>query len=318
MRVSSGVRNLIAGGGGGGGGGDAGAGSAPGASPPPVPAGTGAAEVPATATLAAGRRAAQAPASALDTADALTGARQVPLEELVHPVDARAGERDGRGRHRDARRGPSRAHPLQRHRRAAQGAGARRCASTRQRRRVRRRVRRRAAFGHPSSTALARCTARVARSERSKSSLPQPSTARNARMVRPHPSNPRGERPELELGLPGGANDPPQSAALECDLLVVCRRLHELRSHYATISRTDTVDDFTSTIDRISRLNVNRFHDFGGILVELEAYPTSIQKAEQAYLALQKMARQAEREGQSRSGRCDPSVLECHRPARRQ
>ena len=95
MRVSSGVRNLIAGGDGGGAGGDAGAGGAPGASPPPVPAQTGAAAESASATLAAGRRVVEAPATALDSTDALTDARRVPLEELVDSVDARAAEEMG-------------------------------------------------------------------------------------------------------------------------------------------------------------------------------------------------------------------------------
>ena len=53
MRVSSGVRNLIAGGGGEGGGGNAGAGGAPVASPPPVPAAGGAGTQAACATLSA-------------------------------------------------------------------------------------------------------------------------------------------------------------------------------------------------------------------------------------------------------------------------
>ena len=53
MRVSSGVRNLIAGGGGEGGGGNAGAEGAPVASPPPVPAAGGAGTQAASATLSA-------------------------------------------------------------------------------------------------------------------------------------------------------------------------------------------------------------------------------------------------------------------------
>ena len=93
MRVSSGVRNLIAGGGGGGA--AHGAGGAPGASPPPVPAQTVAAEESASATLAAGRRIVEAPATTLDTADALTDPRRVSLEELVNSVDARAAEEMG-------------------------------------------------------------------------------------------------------------------------------------------------------------------------------------------------------------------------------
>ena len=51
MRVSSGVRNLIAGGGGGGGGGDGDAGDAPAASPPPAPAAGGAGTQAASRTL---------------------------------------------------------------------------------------------------------------------------------------------------------------------------------------------------------------------------------------------------------------------------
>ena len=124
MRVSSGVRNLIAGGdaGGGDGGGDAGAGSAPGASPPPVPARTGAAQESVTGTLAAGRTTAATPATAFDTADALTDTWKVPLEELVNPVDARATEGTGEAGIVMRAENPPRAHPLHRHRRAARGA----------------------------------------------------------------------------------------------------------------------------------------------------------------------------------------------------
>ena len=89
MRVSSGVRNLIAGGGGGS------TGVAPAASPPPVPAQTGAAQESATGTLAAGRRALEAPATALGSTDGLTGARRVPLEELVNTVDLRLSDEMG-------------------------------------------------------------------------------------------------------------------------------------------------------------------------------------------------------------------------------
>ena len=175
--VSSGVRNLIAGGGGDGGagrGGDAGAGSAPGASPSPATAQTGAAEESVTGTLAAGRKAAAAPASALDTADALTDARQVPLDALVNPVDARTVEEM-----REAGIVM----------RAENLPELTRCADTAERLGALRETLRmdatevgecrwRAAFGHPSSTAPARCTPRAAGAGRSKSTLPQPSTAR--------------------------------------------------------------------------------------------------------------------------------------------
>ena len=95
MRVSSGVRNLVAGGGGGDGGGNGIEGSAPDASPPPVPAAIGAASESVTGTLAAGCRAVEAPATTLGATDELAGARRVPLEDLVDPVDARAAEETG-------------------------------------------------------------------------------------------------------------------------------------------------------------------------------------------------------------------------------
>ena len=100
MRVSSGVRNLIAGGdgGGAGGGSDGGAGDAPGASPPPVPARTGAAAESASGTLAAGRRAVETPATALDAADALTDASARTTRRARGTRRRTGGRRDGRGR----------------------------------------------------------------------------------------------------------------------------------------------------------------------------------------------------------------------------
>ena len=124
MRVSSGVRNLIAAGGGGGGDGDGGARSLAAASPPPVQAHTGAAEESATGTLAAGRRAAGAPGTALDATDALTDPRRVPLEELVDSVDARVAQETGEAGTMGARGESPRACPLRRHRRAARGAAS--------------------------------------------------------------------------------------------------------------------------------------------------------------------------------------------------
>ena len=60
-----------------------------------MPAQTGAAQESATGTLAAGRRALEAPATALGSADGLTGARRVPLEELVNTVDLRLSDEMG-------------------------------------------------------------------------------------------------------------------------------------------------------------------------------------------------------------------------------
>ena len=207
MRVSSGVRNLIAGGDGGGGGGDGGAGGAPGASPPPVPAQTGAASESVIGTLAAGRSTAEVPATALDAADALTDARRVPLEELVDSVDARAAEEMGE------------AGTVMR---AEDLPELTRCADTAEQLGALRETLRvdapgatsqatsgatsRAAGGSRASgvrTAPSRCIPQAAGAGRSKSTLPQPSTARTRAWFVPTPTS-RGARDRrCSPGSPG-------------------------------------------------------------------------------------------------------------------
>ena len=244
MRVSSGVRNLIAGGDGGGAEGDGGAGSAPGASPPPVPAQTGAAAESASATLAAGRRVVEAPATALDAADALTDARRVPLEELVDSVDARAAEEMGE------------AGTVMR---AEDLPELTRCADTAEQLGALRETLRVDAPGATKSGrrgATSGATSRAAGGSRASefagavSMHPasggggpleiDPSSAvhgENARIVRPHPDVPWGQGQEMQPGLPGGADRPPPSAAPESDFHAAYRRLRELGSHYYHISR---------------------------------------------------------------------------------
>ena len=290
MRVSSGVRNLIAGGGGGGGGGDAGAWGAPGASPPPATAQTGAAQEPATATLAAGCRAAEAPASALDTADALTGARQVPLEELVHSVHARASEEMGEAgivmRTEDLpelTRSNDTAEQLGALRETL-GIDATKAASE-------------AAGGFRASKLDGAGSMHHASGALGALEIEPPSTVygENARMVCPYPSNPRGERPELELGLPGGADRPPQPAAPESDFPTTYRRLLYLKSYCHKHSKKDIAHNINLAIMRVHGRVVTQYTKFGGDMMELEAV-SGITKAEHAYLILQETARQADRD----------------------
>ena len=287
MRMSCGVRNLIAGGGGEGEGG----GSAPAASPPPVPAQTGAAEESATGTLAAGRRAAAAPATTLDTADALTDGRRVPLEELVSSVDARASEETGEAGI------VVRAEDL---------PELTRCADTAEQLGALLETLRIDATEAGSETAGG---FRASELDGAGSMHPASGAGRtleidapsgvygaNARMVRPHPGNPRGEGSETELGLPGGADRPPQPATPESDFPAVYGRLRELRTHYH-LSRTDITREFKAAIDRVSLRVMRLFKHFGGKLDELPVGILNVTQVDHAYLAVQETARRAELDG---------------------
>ena len=313
MRVSSGVRNLIAAGDGGGGGGgagnapaaspppasaaggagsDAGAGSAPGASPPPVPARTGAAAQAITRALAAGRRAVEAPATTLDAADGLAGARRAALEELVNPVDARVAEEMGE------------AGTVMR---AEDLPELTRCAGTAGRLGALRETLRMDAAASGSETAGG---FRASEFERAVSMHPAgggggplettpPSAVygENAPMARPHPGASSGQGPAMKPELLGGADRPPQSAAPESDFPAVNRRLRELRGHNFRLYRTYITRDCNRVLDRFSKLVLRRFTNLGGNTEEL-APRSGITKAELAYLDLQKTARQAERDGE--------------------
>ena len=298
MRVSSGVRNLIAGGNGGGGGGDGGggggggAGGAPGASPPPAAAQSGAAAKSVTRALAAGRRAAAAPATALDSADALTGARRLPLDELVDAIDARAAEDMGEaGAVMRARDLPE----------------LTRCADTAERLGALGETLRIDAMAAGSETAGG---FRASEFEGAVSMHPAgggggpleitpPAAAQgeNASMVRPHPGVPWGKEPEMKLGLLGGADRPPQSAAPETDFLATYRRLRELRDRYDSLSRDDITRDFQRPFARASRRILRHFEKFGGNMGKLVKRRRGTTRAEQAYGALREMARQADNDG---------------------
>ena len=285
MRMSCGVRNLIAGSDGGGGGG------APVASPPPAPAQTGAAEESAIATLAAGRRAVEAPATALDTADALTDARQVPLEELVNSVDARATEEMGE------------AGIVMR---AGDLPELTRCADTAERLGALQETLRmdatesagEATGGFRASEIECAVSMHPTGSGSGPLEIGPPSAAcgENASMVRSHAGVAWGQAPEMKLGLLGGADRPPRPAAPESDFPAVRSRLCALRSRYSRLSNPAIINDLTRATTRVSQRVMRQFKKFGGNTVELAKRSTCISASEKAYLALQEMARQAERD----------------------
>ena len=293
MRVSSGVRNLIDGGDGGGA--AHGAGGAPGASPPPVPAQTAAAEESASATLAAGRRIVEAPATTLDTADALTDPRRVSLEELVNSVDARAAEEMGEA-------GIAM--------RAEDLPELTRCADTAEQLGALRETLRVDAPGATSgATSQAPGGLRAAEFAGTVSMHPasggggpleiDPSSAvhgENARIVRPHPDVPWSQGQEMQPGLPGGADRLPPSVAPESDFHAAYRRLRELASHYYNISRMDIRSDYHRVVSRFRNAILRKFTKFGGNTKELGLRPSGTTKADHAYDALHEMASQAERD----------------------
>ena len=292
MRVSSGVRNLIAGGDGAGGGGDGGAGSAPGASsPPPVPGQTGAAAESASGTLAAGRRAVEAPTTAFGTTDALTDARRVPLEELVDSFDARAAEEMGETRI------VMRADDLPQ---------LTRCADTAEQLGALQETLRidgteagsEVAGGFRASEFQGAVSMHPAGGGGGPLEIDPPSAVygKNAPIVRSHPDVPWGQGPEMKLQLLGGADHPPQSAAPESDFPAIIRRLNELHSHYDRHFRTDIVFDYHQVIHHFSEEIIHRFKEFVGNTEKLANRPRGVAIAEPAYLALQEAALQAERE----------------------
>ena len=257
MRVSSGVRNLIAGSGGGDGGEDGSGASAPGASPPPVPAEPGAAEESATGTLAAGRSATKAPATTLDTADGLTGARRVALEELVNAVDARAAEEMGEaGTVVRAENLPE----LTRSTDTAEQLGA----LQETLRMVGAEAGSAGAGGLRESEFEGAVSVHPATGAGGALEIETPSAVygTNAPIVRSHPDVPWGRRPQMQPQLLGGADRPPQSAAPESDLIAVSRKLRDLRTRHTQFSRPDIADDFELAIGRIGKRIMAVFNQF--------------------------------------------------------
>ena len=295
MRVSSGVRNLIAGGDGGGdgggGGGDGAGGSAPAASSPPVPAETGAASESATGTLAAGRRAAEAPAPALDTADALTDARQVPREELLNPADARATEGTGEaGTMMRAKDVPELTRAVD----TAEQLGA----LQKTLRMDATEAASEAAGGFRASEFEGAVSMHPASSRGGPLEIDTPSAVygENALMVRPHPDVPWGQGQKMKLRVLGGADRPPRPAVPESDFHAVYSRLRDLRNHFCHHSRTEISYEFDGAVQRVYRSTVNLFTRSGGKMEDLPRPRSGVTTTDHACIALQEMARQADRD----------------------
>ena len=289
MRVSSGVRNLIAGGGGGGGGGDGGEAGAPGASPPPVPAETGAPAKSATGTLAAGRTDAQAPETALDTADALTDARRAPLESLVDSVDARVGQEMGEaGAVNRAEDLPELTRPADTAERLGALQATLRMDATESGSE--------AAGGFRASESSGAVPMHPSSGGGGPLQIGPPSAVygENASMVRPPPDVTWGQGSEMKLGLLGGADHPPRPAAPESDFPAAYSTLRELRRRYIRLSQPVIAHDFERAINRVYQRVVAQFENFGGNTKDLPTRSIGVTVADQAYGVLQAMARQAD------------------------
>ena len=285
MRVSSGVRNLIAGGGGGGAGGDAGAGDAPGASTPPASAARDAGTESATGTLCAATGAgaggtAQAAVMAGVRSEDLTGIHRG--DEVAAPargahVAAASGDLTG------IRRGTDTAGQLAALRDSMRGteAGAQREVRS---------VLRIPEFDDTASVHDA-CAPDIEAVVRPGATVP----GMDAPVLHCAASPPQPP-PGVKLGLLGGADRPPQAAAPESDFPAVYRRLRDLGNHYQRLSQPAIVSSFESALARICDRLWFQFEMFGGNSEELVQRPAGITRPEQAYLALQDMARQAERD----------------------
>ena len=290
MRVSSGVRNLIAAGRDGGA--EEAEGGAPPASPPPVPAQTGAASQSVTGTLAAGRRAAETPATALDTADALTDARRVPLEELVNPVDARAAEEMGEaGAVVRAEGLPE----LTRSADTAEQLGA--LQETLRIGGVEAGSETAGGFRAPEFEGAVSTHAANGGGGPLEITPPCAVFGENAPMVHPHSGVPWGQGPEMKLGLLAGADCPPQSAPPKSGFIATNRRMRDLQHHYNMRSRPDIARDLHAATRRVSRWVLRQFTSVGGRFEDLRHRSSGTTTAERAYFALQDMARQADRDG---------------------
>ena len=239
MRVSSGVRNLIAGGGGGGAGGDAGAGDAPGASTPPASAARDAGTESATGTLCAATGAgaggtAQAAVMAGVRSEDLTGIHRG--DEVAAPargahVAAASGDLTG------IRRGTDTAGQLAALRDSMRGteAGAQREVRS---------VLRIPEFDDTASVHDA-CAPDIEAVVRPGATVP----GMDAPVLHCAASPPQPP-PGVKLGLLGGADRPPQAAAPESDFPAVYRRLRDLGNHYQRLSQPAIVTELRDRAHR--------------------------------------------------------------------
>ena len=289
MRVSGGVRNLIAGGDGGRGGGDAGAGSAPAASPPRAPVAGGAGTQAASETLCAATG-----AGGTAQAGVMDGVRREDLAG-IHRVDEVAAFTRGAdvagasGDLTELHRGADTAGQLEALRDAMRGAGVD----------VEGEVRSGSRVSELTDTASVHeaCALDIVAYIRSGATVPtMDAPVRHSAVSR------RQLPPGVKLGLLGGADRPPQSVGKQSSLYFIYVRLSDLRDRYQrlpALSNSDRVIDFEGAIERISNRLLYQFNEFkmrGGKVVELTP-PRRMTPAKGAFFDLNDMARWAERDG---------------------
>ena len=285
MRVSSGVRNLIAGGGGGDGGGVGNAGSAPGASPPPAPAAGGAETDAASETL---RAATGAGADQTAQTGGMAGGRSEDLTGIHRGDDVAAMARrenvaGGAGDLTGLHRGTDTAEQLRALHDAMRGteAGAQGEEGSIFR------------FSQSDDTA----SVHEARGPDVVVDIPPGAPVPGMDAPELHSTvSPPLPPPGVTFALLGGGDRPPRPAPPESDFPALYRRLNDLRNHYLRLSVPAIASAIEQAAERISGRLLYQFELYGGNTQELARRPPGITTAEQAYLALQRMADQAGRD----------------------
>ena len=286
MKLSTGVRNLIAGGG------DGGGGNAPATSPPPAsPPGEGGAPGEAAAgTLAAGRTATETPVHGLRAAEGLADARRVSLEDVEGSIDLRAADElgeTGEAMHADDL-----------------GALTRPADTAEQLEALRETLRANEPATLDETTGGLRISADDdTASVHEASALDIVSDTRPGATTSelsaplPRPGGPRPLPPGVKPGLLGGADRPPQPAAQPPDWNTLFSRLHNLDSHYRSRLNPDAAQRAFDLTRSVASMVMDRFRKFGGDTGTLQKLPGEVYLAEPAYRALEDMASRAANSG---------------------
>ena len=282
MRVSSGVRNLIAGGGGRGGGGDGGAGSAPAASPAPALAAGGAGTQAASKTLSATTGAGgntQAGVMAGARSQDLTGIhRRGEVAVLARGANVPGACVDPIG----LRRGADTAGQLAALRDAMRGA------ETDAQREVRSVLR----VSKPDDTASVHEASApdIVGDIRSGATVP----GMDAHVLHSTVSPPQPP-PGVKLGLLGGGDDPVQPASGDfARWIYIHTRLHTEYSRHLNSSNWIATRAFGDAISKINAKLIEAHVELGGSIDALKRSRWDETVAEQAYRALRGLAREAD------------------------
>ena len=286
MKLSTGVRNLIAGGG------DGGGGNAPATSPPPVPPpGEGAAPGEAAAgTLAAGRTATETPVHGLRAAEGLADARRVSLEDVEGSIDLRAADElgeTGEAMHADdlgeLTRPAHTAEQLEALRETLRATEPATLDETTGGLRI---------SGADDTASVHEASALDIVSD----TRPGANTSELSAPL-PRPGGPRPLPPGVKPGLLGGADRPPQPAAQPPDWNTLFSRLRNLESYYWSCRKLRASERAYDLARSLAKRVVNRLIKFGGNTGTLQKLPGEVYLAEPAYRALEDMASRAAHSG---------------------